>query len=172
MFGLQSEASQPFIVGGREFPRVTWYRHSSLIRLHLIIGILLLSSATNGYDGSMSASNCLLDNENEVADIEQHSESSVGAKIVADAFFRSWQNHFNTPSAAKLGLLNAIFSVGQVCGLPFVPLLADGIGRKWTILLGSTLIFIGVVIQTVSTTIGMFIAARFIIGLGICYTQS
>ncbi|KAK4972742.1 hypothetical protein LTR42_006036 [Elasticomyces elasticus] len=93
-------------------------------------------------------------------------------RIVANVFFGSWQNHFNTPSAAKLGLLNAIFSVGQVCGLPFVPLLADGIGRKWTILLGSTLIFIGVVIQTVSTTIGMFIAARFIIGLGICYTQS
>ncbi|KAK5677052.1 hypothetical protein LTS10_010240 [Elasticomyces elasticus] len=145
MFGLQSEASQPFIVGGREFPRVTWYRHSSLIRLHLIIGILLLSSATNGYDGSMMNGLQTLD---------------------------YWQNHFNTPSAAKLGLLNAIFSVGQVCGLPFVPLLADGIGRKWTILLGSTLIFIGVVIQTVSTTIGMFIAARFIIGLGICYTQS
>ncbi|KAK0798494.1 hypothetical protein LTR57_020133 [Friedmanniomyces endolithicus] len=83
-----------------------------------------------------------------------------------------WQDHFNHPSAATLGLLNAIFSVGQVVGLPFVPLLADGIGRKWTILLGSSLIFLGVILQTVSTTIGMFIAARFIIGLGICYTQS
>ncbi|TKA81998.1 hypothetical protein B0A55_01719 [Friedmanniomyces simplex] len=83
-----------------------------------------------------------------------------------------WQNHFHHPSAATLGLLNAIFSVGQVVGLPFVPLLADGIGRKWTILLGSSLIFLGVILQTVSTTIGMFIAARFIIGLGICYTQS
>ncbi|KAK1091113.1 hypothetical protein LTR48_006957 [Friedmanniomyces endolithicus] len=83
-----------------------------------------------------------------------------------------WQDHFNHPSAATLGILNAIFSVGQVVGLPFVPLLADGIGRKWTILLGSSLIFLGVILQTVSTTIGMFIAARFIIGLGICYTQS
>ncbi|KAK0309167.1 hypothetical protein LTR82_015219 [Friedmanniomyces endolithicus] len=82
------------------------------------------------------------------------------------------QDHFHHPSAATLGLLNAIFSVGQVVGLPFVPLLADGIGRKWTILLGSSLIFLGVILQTVSTTIGMFIAARFIIGLGICYTQS
>lgn len=83
-----------------------------------------------------------------------------------------WQNDFNHPSTAQLGLLNAIFSVGQVVGLPLVPLLADGIGRKWTILLGSFLIFIGVVIQTVSVNIGMFIAARFVIGLGICYTQS
>jgi sugar porter (SP) family MFS transporter len=50
--------------------------------------------------------------------------------------------------------------------------LADHIGRKWTILFGSSLIFLGVVLQTVSVSIGMFIAARFIIGLGIVYTQS
>ncbi|KAK3110149.1 hypothetical protein LTR53_015864 [Teratosphaeriaceae sp. CCFEE 6253] len=141
MLGLKSTSDEPFVVGGKVFPRVTWYRHGSLIRLHLICGILLLSSATNGFVNGLQA----LD---------------------------YWQNHFNHPSPATLGLLNAIFSVGQVVGLPFVPLLADGIGRKWTILLGSSLIFLGVVLQTASNTIGMFIAARFIIGLGICYTQS
>lgn len=73
-----------------------------------------------------------------------------------------WQNDFHHPSAATLGLLNAIFSVGQVVGLPLVPILADGIGRKWTILIGSTIIFIGVVMQTTSINIGMFIAARFV----------
>ncbi len=83
-----------------------------------------------------------------------------------------WQEAFNHSSASALGLLNAIFSVGQVVGLPLVPYLADHIGRKWTILLGSTIIFIGVVLQTVAINIGMFIAARFIIGLGIVYTQS
>jgi sugar porter (SP) family MFS transporter len=83
-----------------------------------------------------------------------------------------WRNAFHNPSASTLGLLNAIFSVGQVVGLPLVPYLADHIGRKWTILLGSSLIFLGVVLQTVSVNIGMFIAARFIIGLGIVYTQS
>ena len=71
-----------------------------------------------------------------------------------------------------LGLLNAIFSVGQVVGLPLVPYLADHVGRKWTILFGSSVIFTGVVLQTVSVNIGMFIASRFIIGLGIVYTQS
>lgn len=83
-----------------------------------------------------------------------------------------WRDAFHQPSAATLGLLNAIFSVGQVVGLPLVPFLADHIGRKWTILFGSSLIFLGVVLQTVSVNIGMFIAARFIIGLGIVYTQS
>lgn len=56
--------------------------------------------------------------------------------------------------------------------MPLVPYLADHIGRKWTILLGSSLIFLGVVLQTVAVNIGMFIGARFVIGLGIVYTQS
>jgi MFS family permease len=83
-----------------------------------------------------------------------------------------WKDAFHQPSPSTLGLLNAIFSVGQVVGLPLVPFLADHIGRKWTILLGSSIIFTGVVLQTVAINIGMFIAARFIIGLGIVYTQS
>jgi len=137
--------TKPLIVGGKEFPRITWYKDKSLIHLHLLCVILLLSSATNGYDGSMM--------------------NGLQTLIY-------WKEAFNYPSASALGLLNAIFSVGQVVGLPLVPYLADHIGRKWTILLGSTIIFIGVVLQTVAVNIGMFIAARFIIGLGIVYTQS
>ncbi|KAH8811344.1 general substrate transporter [Xylogone sp. PMI_703] len=133
------------VVGGQEYPKVTWYKDRALIHLHLLCGILLLSSATNGYDGSMMN----------------------GLQTLS-----YWQNTFNHPSASTLGLLNAIFSVGQVVGLPLVPYLADHIGRKWTILVGSSLIFLGVVLQTVAINIGMFIAARFIIGLGIVYTQS
>ena len=53
-----------------------------------------------------------------------------------------------------------------------MPYFADHIGRKWTILLGSSIIFLGVVLQTVAVNIGMFIGARFIIGLGIGCTQS
>lgn len=51
-----SPPAPPLVLGGREFPRVTWYKDWSLIHLHFICGILLLSSATNGYDGSMSES--------------------------------------------------------------------------------------------------------------------
>ncbi|EXJ62573.1 hypothetical protein A1O7_03011 [Cladophialophora yegresii CBS 114405] len=133
------------VVGGQEYPEVKWWKHRSLIHLHCLCAILLLSSATNGYDGSMMNGLQTLD---------------------------YWQNSFNHPSASMLGLLNAIFSVGQVVGLPLVPYLADHIGRKWTILVGSSLIFLGVILQTVSINIGMFIASRFIIGLGIVYTQS
>ncbi|KAH0846416.1 hypothetical protein AYO21_07147 [Fonsecaea monophora] len=141
----QIPKSQTLVVGGQEFPEVKWWKHKSLIHLHFLCAILLLSSATNGYDGSMMN----------------------GLQTLS-----YWQNTFHRPSASTLGLLNAIFSVGQVVGLPLVPFLADHIGRKWTILLGSSLIFLGVILQTVSINIGMFIASRFIIGLGIVYTQS
>ncbi|KAL6245286.1 hypothetical protein RBB50_008061 [Rhinocladiella similis] len=147
MVRLFSGSSTPehLVVGGRQYPQVTWYKNGALIHLHFLCVILLLSSATNGYDGSMMN----------------------GLQTLS-----YWQDAFDSPSASTLGLLNAIFSVGQVVGLPLVPFLADHIGRKWTILLGSSLIFLGVILQTVSINIGMFIAARFIIGLGIVYTQS
>ena len=134
------------VVGGQTFPEVTWWKHGSLIHLHCICAILLLSSATNGFDGSMSRSLMLsLDSEGK----------SLHPAVNGLQTLNYWQDHFHHPSASMLGLLNAIFSVGQVVGLPLVPVLADGIGRKWTILIGSTLIFIGVVIQTTSINIGM-----------------
>jgi predicted MFS family arabinose efflux permease len=66
-----------------------------------------------------------------------------------------------------VGLLNAIFAVGQVADLPRVLFLAGHIGCKRTILLDISIIFTGVVQQTVAINIGIFIAARIIIGLGI-----
>jgi hypothetical protein len=46
--------TQTLVVGGQEYPEIKWWQHKSLIHLHCLCAILLLSSATNGYDGSMS----------------------------------------------------------------------------------------------------------------------
>jgi hypothetical protein len=42
-----------FEVGGREFPRVTWYKDSGMRTLYIALMFAVLTSATNGYDGSM-----------------------------------------------------------------------------------------------------------------------
>lgn len=42
-----------FEVGGREFPRITWYKEKNLRGLYLLLCLAVLTSATNGYDGSM-----------------------------------------------------------------------------------------------------------------------
>lgn len=42
-----------FELGGQEFPRVTWYKDSGMRKLYIALMFAVLTSATNGYDGSM-----------------------------------------------------------------------------------------------------------------------
>ncbi|KAH8809347.1 hexose transporter [Xylogone sp. PMI_703] len=133
---LESAAPQP---PTRSQPGKWWWQDAGLRRLYLLILVAILSSATNGYDGSMMN----------------------GLQTLV-----YWRNYFNNPEGATLGLLNAIQSVGSICSLPYAPYLADAIGRKRTILFGSCFVALGVALQTGAQNIGMFIAGRFFIGHG------
>lgn len=42
-----------FEIGGREFPKVTWYKEPGMRSLYIWLSLAVLTSATNGYDGSM-----------------------------------------------------------------------------------------------------------------------
>ena len=42
-----------FRVAGKQFPNVTWYKRSNLRTLYFLMFFVILTSATNGYDGSM-----------------------------------------------------------------------------------------------------------------------
>jgi hypothetical protein len=46
-----------FEVGGVEFPRITWYKDPNMRWLYITLMFAVLTSATNGYDGSMSTFN-------------------------------------------------------------------------------------------------------------------
>ena len=124
--------------------------------MYALIFIAILSSATNGYDGSMMN----------------------GLQALTH-----WQQYFNHPTGSKQGLLNAIQSVGSVCALPskvprgtpgylsltenqVAPNLADWIGRKYSIVIGSLVVALGAGLQSGARDVGMFIAGRFFIGLG------
>lgn len=61
------------------------------------------------------------------------------------------------------GLLNAIMSVGSMCAIPISPWLADWRGRRLAIIIGILIMFVGVALQTASVSLGMFIAARFLV---------
>ena len=56
--------------------------------------------------------------------------------------------------------------------LPIVPYVNDRVGRKHSITIGSVIIFIGVVIQTASINIAMFLVSRLILGMGIPFCIS
>lgn len=42
-----------FELAGQEFPRITWYKQKGMRGLYVCLLFVVLTSATNGYDGSM-----------------------------------------------------------------------------------------------------------------------
>lgn len=66
-----------------------------------------------------------------------------------------------------LGLLNCIMSVGSICALPVVPYSADILGRRTSIIIGASIMVLGVILQTLGFNFGMFVGARFLIGFGV-----
>jgi MFS family permease len=82
--------------------------------------------------------------------------------------------------------MSAAYSLGAIVALPFVPYVTDHWGRRWAIMFGSILMIIGAALQTASQNctypptihsiehltdllhlVGMFVASRAILGLGI-----
>ncbi|KAG0701572.1 general substrate transporter [Suillus ampliporus] len=122
-----------------------WYKNTRLMILNFWIAIMqittnrLITSCTNGYDGSMM---------NGLQSLTQ------------------WNEAFNYPNGGKLGLLNAIQHIGSLSAYPFAPYMADGMGRRFSIIFGASLMIAAAVIQTVSHSVQMFIGARLLIGFG------
>ncbi|KAK0203370.1 hexose transporter [Desarmillaria ectypa] len=126
-------------------PNRKWYNNQRLIALNFCICLLLITSSTNGYDGSMM---------NGLQSLTQ------------------WSEYFHKPAGGKLGLLNAIQNIGSLAAYPFAPYSSDGIGRRYTILLGAIIMIMATAIQTASQSVGMFIGARFLIGFGLSFAAN
>ncbi|KAL2060666.1 hypothetical protein VTL71DRAFT_9307 [Oculimacula yallundae] len=133
-------SKKTFEVGGKEFPRITWYKEPGIRGLYVLLMLAVLTSATNGYDGSMMN----------------------GLQTLNE-----WKHSFNNPGTATRGLLNAIMSVGSIVALPITPYIADILGRRAGVMTGCIIMIIGVVLQSIGSNIAMFIAARFLIGFGV-----
>jgi sugar porter (SP) family MFS transporter len=122
-----------------------WYSNTRLIKLNLWILLLLITSSTNGYDGSMM---------NGLQTLNQ------------------WKDAFNNPSGGMLGLLNCIQTVGALAATPLAPYATDGLGRRIPILFGATIMIVGTIVQTLSKNVGAFIGARFCIGFGLTFAAN
>ncbi|KAI9057962.1 hexose transporter [Trametes sanguinea] len=122
-----------------------WWKNTRIIKLNLCIALLLITSTTNGYDGSMM---------NGLQSLPQ------------------WNDAFNHPGGGKLGLLSAIQNIGSVAAYPFSPYVSDGLGRRAAVILGAVIMCIATVLQTASHSVGMFIGARFLIGFGLTFAAA
>ncbi|TBU24694.1 general substrate transporter [Dichomitus squalens] len=126
-------------------PNKKWYNNRRLIVLNAWLVLLLITSSTNGYDGSMMNA---LESE------------------------KQWNTFFGNPEGGKLGLFNAIQNIGSLAGYPFAPYVADGIGRRKSVWLGACIMCVAVAIQTAAQSFGMFIGARFLIGFGLTFASN
>ncbi|PPQ71576.1 hypothetical protein CVT24_006431 [Panaeolus cyanescens] len=124
---------------------VPWYKNSRILLLNFWICLLLLTSSTNGYDGSMMNGLQVLD---------------------------QWNRYFNFPNSSQLGLLNAIQNIGSLAAFPFAPYLSDGLGRKPSIFIGAVIMCGATALQAASQSVGMFIGSRFMIGFGVMLAHS
>ncbi|KIJ36372.1 hypothetical protein M422DRAFT_76265 [Sphaerobolus stellatus SS14] len=122
-----------------------WYKNSRLVILNFWVFLLLITSYSNGYDGSMMNGILSLD------------------------FFEDFFHH---PQGGKLGLFNAIQNIGSLLAYPFAPYITDFFGRKKAIFLGACIMCGGAALQTGSQNLGMFISARFLMGFGLTFAAN
>lgn len=80
-----------------------------------------------------------------------------------------WKSYFHHPSGAELGLMNAIYPVGKVCGLALVALLSDRYGRRLPLLVAFIICIVGAGIQAGSINMGMLIFSRWFLGFGTAF---
>lgn len=90
---------------------------------------------------------------------------------------RFWKDEFSTGYRDKEGLnitasqssqIVSILSAGTFFGALGAALIADRIGRRWSLIFSAGIVFnLGVILQTAATEIPMFTAGRFFAGLGV-----
>ncbi|KAF2756932.1 hexose transporter-like protein [Pseudovirgaria hyperparasitica] len=136
-------ASDPVIERLIAADKIRWYRKPNLRMLYLcLVPFCLCIESTSGFDSSMMN----------------------GMQALTP-----WQTFFNHPTGGSLGLLVACYNIGAVTSLPFIALLSDHVGRRWSIVFGSTVMIIGAVMQGLSKSLAMFVFARIFLGHGIVY---
>ncbi|KAJ1989678.1 hypothetical protein H4R33_001972 [Dimargaris cristalligena] len=74
---------------------------------------------------------------------------------------------YSNPDATMRGTIVSMLTLGCFIGSLGSGYLADRIGRKFSIVLGSVVFIVGAVLQTTATGVGMLIAGRIIAGLGV-----
>ncbi|KAL2871218.1 general substrate transporter [Aspergillus lucknowensis] len=123
-----------------------FYRKRNLTTLYLLmVPGCLVPAVTLGFDGAMMN----------------------GLQAIS-----TWNQYFQHPSGALLGVLTAILSLGAICATPFISMVGDRWGRRMGIILGSTIMAIGGIVQGASVHIAMFLVSRFLIGFGLVFANA
>jgi MFS family permease len=101
-----------------QFDRVSWYREPHLRRLYMCAAVLMVASATTGYDGSL---------------------------VYTSQLITPWSDFFgeSVVNANTLGLLVNMFNIGSILSFFITPYIADNYGRKPAIVAGCFFMILG-----------------------------
>ncbi|KAK2010832.1 general substrate transporter [Colletotrichum eremochloae] len=137
----ESGAADPILTRISEEDKVPWYQKPNLRYLYFMLFPTCMGiELTSGFDSQM---------------------------INALQIVPSWVDYFGNPQGSLKGIIAAAYSLGAVLSLPFIPIVNDKFGRRWSILGGSSIMVVGALIQGLSQHVGMYIVARMILGFGI-----
>jgi len=118
-----------------------WYQKPNLLFLYMMLFPTCMGiELTSGFDSQM---------------------------INALQIVKPWKEYMGQPKGALKGIIAAAYSLGAILSLPFIGMINDKFGRRWSILGGSLVMIIGALIQGFAQHVGMYIVARMILGFGI-----
>lgn len=142
---------------------IKWYKKPNLRFLYLIMVPCCLGVEwTSGFDSSMMNS-------------LQAVQSWVDCKVtngpsrhkLCSRLTEKYPQDFGNPSGDRLGLLNAMYSLGALMAIPFIPTISQYLGRRYTIVVASLIMTLGAAMQAGARNVDMFLASRWVLGFGI-----
>ncbi|OBT76081.1 hypothetical protein VF21_04848 [Pseudogymnoascus sp. 05NY08] len=123
-----------------DFEKVHWRSEPHLRKLYALGFVLMIASATTGYDGML---------------------------INTSQQIKLWELYFPEVSDKnKLGILVNMFNIESIISFFFTPYIADRWGRKFAITCGCLIMCLGGCLSAFCNGYGMFIAGRFVLGFG------
>ncbi|KAG7195221.1 uncharacterized protein KQ657_003747 [Scheffersomyces spartinae] len=81
--------------------------------------------------------------------------------------FKLFKNYFHDPNPETLGFVISILEIGAMVSSILVSKVSDSIGRKRTILLGTTVFILGGTLQSFANNLAVFTVGRVFSGLGV-----
>ncbi|KAJ4288794.1 hypothetical protein N0V88_007330 [Collariella sp. IMI 366227] len=132
------------------FQRVYWMKEPHLRKLYGLAVVLMVASATTGYDGML-----------------------VNTSQQMDAwkwfFFPDWMEHPERKDpvlSSKLAILVNMFNIGSIASFFITPYFADNFGRRPAIVAGCIFMVIGGLLTAFCNGYGMYMGGRFVLGFG------
>lgn len=123
------------------FEHVVWYKEPHLRKLYLCAAVLMVASATTGYDGSLLNVSQQIDEWKEFFDVAIKDDN-------------------------KLGILINMFNIGSIISFFITPYVADTYGRRTAIASGCALMVAGGCVTAFANGYEMYLGGRFILGFG------